>query len=386
MRVLNRFYKFPADLSFCYGLGYAMRHGADNIVRILQAHRVHATWFATGHALLKGNRPGNAFRINQRLPYALPEAGFTDIVTWRQHKPTFYYEPRSDYHHYPYWYLGDQAQRLREMGEDIQCHTFSHPYIALEPVENVKVDIEDWQNAALRNGFQRANILAFPFGGDAYRRYPERRLSTMMSLVIEDTPGDIIGMSPETSEVLAANGIELVTRCASKYGQYGYFRHFPDSSLFWMPDAEYDPLAADILKVKHMIEMTEAGGAPANIWLHPCNVFTETEIAGFEKLVGYLVEENRKGNIWFETISELWSHYKKTSFCSLTVVPEAGRSHKVIVKNGNPSDVDELALEMNGVRCALINPDQNISCRNNKLSINHLAAGEIYKFRVQIRV
>jgi peptidoglycan/xylan/chitin deacetylase (PgdA/CDA1 family) len=385
MRILNRFRPDPADLSFCFGMGYAMRHGADNIIRILQAHGIHATWFATGHVLLKDNRHGNAFRINNRLPYALPEAGFTDIVTWRQLIPTFHYEPYSDYHHYPYWYMGDEAQRLREMGEDIQCHTFSHSYTALEPVENVKVDIEDWQNAARHNGFQQANIFAFPFGGDAYRHYPEIGLNTMLSTTFDDKDGDIVCLSTEATEVLAANGIELVTRCASKHDKYGCFSRYGDSNVRWMPDAEYNPRGADISEIERFIEkMAALGGAPFNIWMHPCNVFSKTEILGFEKLVEYLAEKKRRGDIWLATISELWSHHKKASLCSLCIAPRTGRSYDVAVKNGNASDVDGLGLDMNGVRYRLIRPDRNIGCLDSRICIGHLSAGETYKFKVRI--
>jgi len=79
---------------------------------------------------------------------------------------SFYHEPFSDYKRYPYYYLGDLAEKLRKQGHDIQCHSFSHPYISMETLNNIRIDLEDWQITAKREGFARSNIFAFPFLGD----------------------------------------------------------------------------------------------------------------------------------------------------------------------------------------------------------------------------
>ncbi|MEO0129358.1 MAG: polysaccharide deacetylase family protein [candidate division WOR-3 bacterium] len=366
------------DLSFYWGLGFAMRYGSYNILKILKRYKVHATWFATGHALIKENRKKKAFRINQLLPYATREAGFSSLVTWRKDLPTFYFEPYSDYQKYPYWYFGDLSEQLKQSGEDIQCHTFSHPYIALEPPENVLIDTEDWQNAALANGYKSASILSFPFGGDAYRYYPDLGLKTMLGKNIPAQKFELINLSPSIIEILKKCGIELLTRCGSKFDEGSLtISQYNNSSLYYLPDFDFSTL--NFGKMDNILNRIISNNGIINIWLHPCNVFTEDEKKKFENLVRYLKTKEEQGLIWLAPIFDIWNHYQKTKSCHLKI-ETSGDKLKVIVINNNQSDIEELALDLNLRDIELINSDNNILKIKDRLIIKKIGAGSNYKF------
>ncbi|MCE1165395.1 MAG: hypothetical protein LWX07_08355, partial [Bacteroidetes bacterium] len=122
------------DFSSGYGRGYGNRIGAELVKKFFDKAGIKGTWFSTGHALLNGNRSGKSYRINQRLEYATADNGF-GFIEWRKRLKSFYHEPYGDYTTHPYYYLGDLTKSLYENGEDIQSHSFSHPYVPLEPIE-----------------------------------------------------------------------------------------------------------------------------------------------------------------------------------------------------------------------------------------------------------
>lgn len=374
------------DLSGIYGRGYANRWGVENIMAIFQKHRIHGTWFSIGHVLLKGNKTRDAFRINQTLPYVTPGAGFPGAITWRQDTSTFFQEPYGDYRKYPYWYLGDQAEKLREMGEDIQCHTFSHPYIALESIENIRTDISDWQSAAIKNGFKTACILAFPYQGDFYRDYFRLGLKVHPGLKIEGQPFRDILLSPSALHVLGQNGIQLVTRCGSRAEEpfnHGFIP-YENSKVFYMSDINFNPGYPVFESLKGKIDECIKKECTLNIWMHPNNVFYREEVENFEKLVKLLKEEANKKNIWLATILEIWEHFKKAAACQLEVKRGKSSLYEARVYKGNSNLIEQLGLKIDAPNVFIINPDRNIACQKNRISIGKLMPGDVYRFKFRV--
>jgi peptidoglycan/xylan/chitin deacetylase (PgdA/CDA1 family) len=376
-----RLAKKQRDLSFHYGMGYAMRAGARNIIEVLMEFGIHATWFATGHVLLKGNRERNAYRINQRLPYAAPAAGFTDITTWRKDEPTFQNEPFGDHKSHPCWYFGDLSRTLLDLGEDIQCHTFSHPYVALEPVENIRMDIEDWQAAAAANGFPRASIFSFPFGGDVFRRYQGLHLDAMIGKRIPGATYSIVPLSSAAADVLRENGIELLTRCGSKYGACGVFEPYNDSGLFFMPDQEFIPGKDDTGSLDGTTNRVASLGAAVNLWMHPSEVFTEEQKQKFHDMVSRLTAAAESGRIWINTIAGIWDFYKKVQKCAMTIDRPAGEYIEVRVTNNGRARIENILLAANVPVPALAGQNNNIEPCSSGFLIKALGDRETIRFR-----
>ncbi len=308
-RLIGRFAAFKGKFFKNCSIGYANRLGAGNIIEALRKYNIHATWFATGHALLKENKNKDSFRINQKLPYATPIAGFSDLVTWRQGKPTFFYEPYSDCKSYPWWYMGDQASRLRMLGEDIQCHTFSHPYIALEAPENIEMDIKDWQSAAEKNGFARASIMSFPFEGDVFKFYDKLNLKAAIGSRIDAQSYTVRPLSEAAVDIYKQNGIELVTRCASKAGQQAQaFLSYNDTGLYFIPDINIGPCIKQPRLFDGILEEIEQKRLLVNLWTHPANILDNTEKENFEYIVKRLIASRDRNKSRIGTILEFWKN------------------------------------------------------------------------------
>jgi peptidoglycan/xylan/chitin deacetylase (PgdA/CDA1 family) len=382
---INKVLRKPINLTFCYGMGYGMRKGAENIARILQKYNTHATWFCTGHVLLKENKNRKAFRINQTLPYATEGAGFTDIVTWRRDKPTFFYEPYSDYKKYSYWYFGDQAEKIKTMGEDIQCHTFSHPYVALESSDNVRIDIEDWQSVAEANGFKKAAILAFPFCGDAYRFYPRLNLITSLEKNIPDEPFEVKPLSKDIINIFKNMGIELLARCGSKYQeQTNGFAPYDDSELYYMPDITVDYAAKNINQLFEVIKAFMGSNGSANIWMHPINVFSAEEIHNFEIIVKFLIEKQKEELLWFDTILAIWEHFKKVKQCNIAVNEKNTNEYDVNVINKSNLPVENLGIDTHLPNLSLEGNSSDLLYRQNKIVIKNIGADSHVSFNCKI--
>lgn len=85
----------------------------------------------------------------------------------------------------------------------------------MEPIENIIIDLEDWQNTALREGFESAKIFAFPFLGDYHLVDLETGLKIIPYFKKIDKNYNEIYLSDDTLKVFREKGFELFTRCGS---------------------------------------------------------------------------------------------------------------------------------------------------------------------------
>jgi len=319
--------------------GLSQREGAELIFAALQDYKLHATWFGAGHTLLKGNKSRKEYRINQTLP-SLQEGNH-----WREKIRTFDDEPFSTYKSRGDYYLGDLTEKLRDAGEDIQCHTFSHPVLALEPIENIAMDLEDWQNVAIRNGYAKAQILAFPFLADCYYYHP--RIQKSASYRIPGESWEIVPISADRIKMIYQSGIELVTRCGSKNPENPFksFRKYNGSSLFYATSRAlelgifnkkvFNEEVLEIIRNEWLIDF----------WCHPHNV-AEYPLNSFLGFLDVISSYKNTKELWVPTFKEAWDHFKKIQNIELKVDHLDNKNTKVIVMNHNASDVSEIGIDI----------------------------------------
>jgi peptidoglycan/xylan/chitin deacetylase (PgdA/CDA1 family) len=300
------------DLSAGAGRGYGNRVGAEKILKIFEQHDIKATWFSTGHVLLKQNKNRDAFRINQKLPYALKKAGFTEATTWRVDEKSFYHEPFSDYKKYPYYYLGDLAEKLKKQGHDMQCHSFSHPYISMELLENIRIDLEDWQNTAEREGFARSNIFAFPFLGDYHYIEKTNGIKTIPAFRNPEIAYKISSLEKDVLKIFKNNGFKLFTRCGSMHDSelIQGFREYRNSGIYWMKDKELLSFP-ELGSFQGFLEELIQKNANIDLWLHPNDIMEDYKYILFKSYIEQLVKYQDKGIIWISSISEQWRRFKE---------------------------------------------------------------------------
>jgi len=312
---ISNYLKFTnKDLSNGLGRGYGNRKGAEIILKLFKQYGINATWFCTGHALLKENIDRNAFRINQTLPYAVKEAGFTSATTWRKEKNSFYHEPFSDFKKYPYYYFGDLVEKMRDEGQDIQCHTFSHPYISMEPLENIIIDLEDWQNTARRENLRPANIFAFPFLGDYHYLNALTNMKVIPAFRKAGLEYKESYLGVNALKVLKEKGIELITRCGSveNYNLFHGFKKYRNSDIYFMKDK---PLLSfnDKEEFKILLDEVVSNKGNLDLWLHPNDILEKYNYENFKSHVEQLVNYRDTDKIHLCTISEQWNYYKENN-------------------------------------------------------------------------
>lgn len=306
------------DLSVGYGRGYGNRIGAEKILQIFNRYGIKATWFSTGHVLVKENKKKDAFRINHKLEYALPQAGFTDATTWRRIHESFYHEPYGNHKNHPWFYLGDLARKMMETGQDIQCHTFSHPYVSMEKPENIQIDLEDWQQTATAAGFEKSNVFAFPFLGDYHLETARTKMKTAPVFAkkgIDYTPAYL---SDKVLKIFQENGFELFTRCGSIH-ETELFRGFipyHGSKIYCMKDRELLSFT-DIDTFRRFIDEVVDKSAHIDLWLHPNDIMPAENFAIFSSFVVELVNRRDKGDIRLCTIKKLWDDFKNENMLCL---------------------------------------------------------------------
>ena len=308
----NHFGLTNKDLSAGLGRGYGNRLGAEKILKIFNQYGIKATWFSTGHVLLKENKNHQAFRINQKLPYAFTEAGFTTATTWRVKQKSFYHEPFSNYKKQPYYYLGDLAEEMKHQGQDFQCHSFSHPYISMESPENIKTDLEDWQQLAEKERFGKSNIFAFPFLGDYHFTDRTTGLKTVSPSAKPGNAYEISYLNDNVLKIFKNAGIELFTRCGSMYDSpmIQVFSKYRNSDIYCMKDI---PLLSFQTHNSFREFVEELIGNKANIdlWLHPNDIMLPEKFELFKSFIKELVQFRDEGKIWLGTISEQWDRFNK---------------------------------------------------------------------------
>jgi hypothetical protein len=367
------------DLSGRYGHGYTNRRGAEKVLELFRKMNIHGTWFSTGHVLLKGNRNKNAFRLNMRLPYATSDAGFTSATTWRNSRNSFCHEPFSDYRHAPNYYLGDLAEKMRHEGEDIQCHTFTHPYVAMDTPENLKTDLEDWQNTAILNGFSPSNIFAFPFLGDYYVRTGNKNF---MPAKVNDE-GEKVFISDNHLRSFQKNGFELFTRCGSlnDKADFSGFKPYHNSCIYCMKDKgilsfnntkEFDLYLTRIVEQKATIDF----------WLHPNDVYYNPQFLVFRDFVEQLYNRYDKGEIWLTTVKDQWERFKQIRQIDFKVIEISDGNVMLSISNNSEKLIKQLSFELKADAILEETADSKINA--GRLILDKIPAKSVIEIKLKL--
>jgi peptidoglycan/xylan/chitin deacetylase (PgdA/CDA1 family) len=367
-----------------YGRGFGNRIGADKIIKLFKDHQIHGTWFSTGHVLLKNNYNGKAFRINQKMPYMNEDAGFHEVLWWHSKKKCFHHDPHSDYRKYPFFYLGDQAESLRNNGEDIQYHTFSHPYIPLETNDNLITDLEDWLTTANRYGFVAPSMLAFPFLGDYYIQYPEIRLNAVPTKLIDGFTYQSVGLTDEQIKLFYQRGIEVFTRCGSKNNGSFFkgFRRYNDSDIYYLSHYGIMNLIHSEKAVEDKIYEIIEKEASVDFWIHPNDIYQDEEFSLFSLFIKRLISKFNEEIIWITSLQEMWKYFKSIQQVTIHFDNMDGSDSILVIHNTGNNIIKKLAIDFKNISFEI--EDFNIKIQNNKIILKiPIEPDGIYKIRIK---
>jgi peptidoglycan/xylan/chitin deacetylase (PgdA/CDA1 family) len=380
----NRFQLKKINIDTRYGRGFGNRIGTNKIIELFKGHQIHGTWFSTGHILLKSNYDGKAYRINQKMPYMNKASGFHEVLWWHSKKPCFHHDPHSDYKKYPFFYLGDQAESLRNMGEDIQYHTFSHPYIPFETTENLITDLEDWQSTANKNGFNVPSILAFPFLGDYYIHYPQGGLNAVPTKIIDGFMYQSIGLTDEQIKLFYERGIEVFTRCGSKSGESHFkgFRRYNDSNIYYLTHCGIVNLIHSEKDMEDKINEIIEKEAAVDFWLHPNDIYLDEEFSLFSLFIKQLILKCNQEIIWLTSLDDIWAHYKSIQQVTMNFDKKVGSDAILVIHNTSQNLINKLAIDFKEISFEI--EDSNIKVQNNKIILK-ISIEPHYTYKLRLK-
>jgi hypothetical protein len=379
----NKFQLKKINTDTRYGRGFGNRVGGDQIIKLFKDNQIHGTWFSTGHILLKSNFDGQAYRINQKMPYMIKDAGFHEVLWWHSIKPCFYHDPHSDYRKYPYFYLGDQAESLKNMGEDIQYHTFSHPYIPLETIDNLITDLEDWLNVANKNGFVAPSMLAFPFLGDHYIHYPKIGLNAMPTKIIDGLSYHSFGLSDKQIRLFYDRGIEVFTRCGSKSNESFFkgFRRYNDTDIYYLSSCGIMNFIYSEKVIEERIYEIIEKEATVDFWIHPNDIYQDEEFSYFSSFISQLITKFKQEIVWLTSLNNIWKHFKSIQQVTVHFDKMDGSDINLVIHNSSHNSIQKLAIDFKNINFEI--EDSNAKVQNNKIILKtSIDPRETYKIRL----
>lgn len=269
--------------------GLRMRQGITETLKIFQPYGIRATYYATGYNFLTGNRAAESFMGNPTYAWATPANRWRS--DWSK-RPWFSLDPHTDIHDIAgngaAWYFGDLIPMLKQAGQDIQSHTFSHFYGGFVGPDDWRADFAAWHTVAARQGVAPARSLAFPWSGSG-------------------------GMSYAAWDVLVENGITAVTRLSHQpqYRLFAYANEVPvaprcvplpgHESILACPDVYLTPGAREAQALKAIDAALQSNGM-VDIWAHTEEVTSPAQIATWRRVVAYA---SGHPTIWIAPLAEL---------------------------------------------------------------------------------
>jgi len=311
--------------------GLAMREGAENLLALLEHYGIRATWYASGYSLLEGNASGQAFAGDPTYTWASRANG------WRNDRwvttPWFVDDPHGTAQSYPAWYFGDVVSRLLAAGQDIQSHTFGHLYAGHASPEELRTDLQLWNDAAAAAGAPRARSLAFPWGAS-------------------------LGMSDANYDALEALGYIAVTRTYHEPQGRSQYWILPPDDLFHMrtvpghpdlwafPDHYFPGHATDPAWAREVVDRVLLERGVTSLWAHTEEVLSAEQVAAWDEVLAYAAAR-RDAGLWVAPLTEVVAYRKALSRVEINSEVK-GERLEVVVRNGNDHALAGLTLTMPG--------------------------------------
>lgn len=305
-----------------------MREGVTTTLAIFEPRDVRATYYANGYNFLPGNRDRRLFMGNPTFTWAT-SANRWPSGTWAS-TPWFAPDPYGTVQSDPAWYFADLLPSLKNAGQDVQSHTFSHLYAGLANVDEIRSDLAEWNGVAAEQGAGPARSLAFPWSGSG-------------------------GLSDAAWQALEAAGITSVTR-TSDQAQYRlvsldepHCRAVPGhETILACPDfyltAQSAPAAVALID-----RAVDAGGM-IDLWAHTEEVVTPAQIAAWTSVVDHATARRDAGDVWIAPLAEIAD--RQQAVANVRIVnfeagqPEAGEPATFQLLNNGETDLSGVTVRM----------------------------------------
>ncbi|MBN1485269.1 MAG: polysaccharide deacetylase family protein [Chloroflexia bacterium] len=346
--------------------GLAMRQGTEELLALFERYDVRATWYAAGYSLLPGNAAAQSFSGDPAYPWASAEHGWPND-RWLT-TPWFADDPHGTAQSHPAWYFGDLVPRLLEAGQDIQSHTFGHLYLGYVSPEELRRDLQQWNEAAEAAGVPAAQSLAFPWGAS-------------------------LGLSDAGYEVLEELGYIAVTRTYhAPQGRSQYWIIPPDDlfhlytvpghpRLWAFPDHYFPAHADDPAWAKEVVNRVLLERGVSSLWAHSEEAVSAEQLAAWEEVLAYAAERRQEG-LWIAPLTDIVRFRQDLAGVDLDS-EGSGHQLQLTVHNGSDHVLAGLTLTLpHPVREASLNGAPYEDFRLDQVRLPALGPGQ----RVQLQL
>ena len=290
--------------------GNAMRAGADYLLKLFGMFEVRGTFYATGYDLLDGNRDHNTFADNPTYTWAAPKNRWPSDY-WQTH-PWYVNDPYGDYGSDPAWYFGDQTNRLREAGQDIQDHTFGHLYVRGTTLAEFQADQAEFLRYAADKNLTIRHF-AFPWKSSNSVKPPwyaflaDQGFQSVTRLYDQDQQIFVDGVGRlkfDNGQRTAANTV-VAEEGAGPKNYYYYLRQAPgEARLLALHDYQLVPGEASESQARQLIDELLRRRGYGSVWTHPEAVVTPGDQAQWLRVVQYAVQKRAEG-LWVDSVANI---------------------------------------------------------------------------------
>jgi peptidoglycan/xylan/chitin deacetylase (PgdA/CDA1 family) len=291
--------------------GKNMRDGADILLDMFTRNRISGTFYGNGYNLLDGNTERRIFMGDPVYKWAAPKNRWESDY-WSKNK-WFGLDPYGTYKTHPEWYFGDQTDRLRDAGQDIQSHSFGHIYMRGVSREELALDTEAFARYARQKGLPLVRHFAFPWTSsnsltpDIYRVLGDNGFQSVTRLYYTDqyirqNNGKIFF---DNGKRTPENAIDYQDFAGPNNPYFYLSRVKGDPRLYIFHDYYMTPGDASETAAKQLMEELILRRGYGSVWAHPEEVIGNTE--QWERVVQYAAQKRNAG-LWVDNVANIIQH------------------------------------------------------------------------------
>lgn len=191
-------------------------------------------------------------------------------------------------------------------------------------------------------------------------------------------------LSVEHLQVFNDIGIELFTRCGSLHDEpiFSGFKPYRSSNIYCMKDKSILDFSKTTAFDLFLEEMTKYH-ATIDFWLHPNDLYDDTQFIFFHELVTRLHNKFEKNEIWIATIKEQWERYKQILKISYSLESFSLDNYVIKITNTNDVAIKDVAFDLSNEILPIIQPQ--IQINNERLVLKKIDAKSNTELNITIK-
>ncbi|HEX2911809.1 MAG TPA: hypothetical protein VH186_13455 [Chloroflexia bacterium] len=342
-----------AAISDAENRGLNMRKGADFLLDIFSRNNIRGTFYANGYNLLDGNTQKKQFLGNPIYKWASTKNNW--ISDFWTKTPWYGLDPYGDDKTSPAWYFGDQTERMKAAGQDIESHTFGHLYVRGTTPQEFAQDEDEFLYYANQKGLPQISSFAFPWkssnsvGAEWYKALADRGF-TSITRQYDFNQQVRVGSN---SQLLFDNGKRTDTNqvkfeaTPGPNNYYYYLSRIKDEPrLLDLHDYQLIPTQASEDFAHSLVDELLRRRGYGSIWNHPEAIVDANEQARWTHIIEYAVQKRSEG-LWVDSVTNIIKYrHDVEQVATSQTWSDGGKKLSLTLTNHSPDTVEGLTLTL----------------------------------------